>query len=192
MADLKLLTERVVEKEKAAMRKEIEETKIQAEEELQAFESEEVQKRTRQKEEIKNKAEQRYTIRKNTLEIKRRNEVLTGKQNILNAVFKEANTKLDNLDKADFKTFTLGVLNQFDEDAALTIKLGAKSAATFDKTWLDAFTGKTFIVRVSEETIANESGFIIEKDGIDYNFLFNNLIEDIKMDILPEISKELF
>lgn len=192
MADLKLLTERVVEKEKAAMRKEIEETKIQAEEELQAFESEEVQKRTRQKEEIKNKAEQRYTIRKNTLEIKRRNEVLTGKQNILNAVFKEANTKLDNLDKADFKAFTLGVLNQFDEDAALTIKLGAKSAATFDKTWLDAFTGKTFIVRVSEETIANESGFIIEKDGIDYNFLFNNLIEDIKMDILPEISKELF
>lgn len=192
MADLKLLTERVVEKEKAAMRKEIEETKIQAEEELQAFESEEVQKRTRQKEEIKNKAEQRYTIRKNTLEIKRRNEVLAGKQNILNAVFKEANTKLDNLDKADFKTFTLGVLNQFDEDAALTIKLGAKSAAIFDKTWLDAFTGKTFTVRVSEETIANESGFIIEKDGIDYNFLFNNLIEDIKMDILPEISKELF
>ncbi|GAB2478353.1 V-type ATPase subunit E [Alkalibacterium psychrotolerans] len=192
MADLKLLTERVVEKEKAAMRKEIEEAKIQAEDELQAVEAEEVQKRGRLKEEIKNKADQRYTIKKNTLEIKRRNEVLAAKQEILNAVFEEANRKLDTLNEADFKTFTLGALNQFDEGSAVTMKLGTKSAAAFDRSWVNALSDKKLTVRMSEETVANQSGFIIEKDGIDYNFLFSNLVEDARMDILPEISKELF
>ncbi|MCC5888953.1 MAG: hypothetical protein JJU01_00200 [Alkalibacterium sp.] len=192
MADLKLLTERVVEKEKAAMREEIEKTKKQAEDELQAFEAEEVQKRLRLKEEIKSKSDQRYTIKKNTLEIKRRNEVLAAKQRILHAVFEEANSKLDNLNEADFKAFTLGVLNQFDESSAVTMKLGAKSTAAFDKSWVNALSDKKLTVRISEETVANESGFVIEKDGIDYNFLFSNLVDDARMDILPEISKELF
>lgn len=192
MADLKLLTERVVEKEKAAMRKDIEEAKKQAEDELQALEVEEVEKRGRLKEEIKTKADQRYTIRKNTLEIKKRNEVLSAKQRILNAVFKKANAKLDNLNEADFKAFTLGVLNQFEDSSTVKMKLGAKSAAAFDKQWINALSDRKLTVHFSEETVANQSGFIIEKDGIDYNFLFSNLVEDARMDILPDISKELF
>ena len=87
MADLKLLTERVVEKEKAAIRKEIEEAKKQAEDEIQAAEAEEVQKRLQAKEQIKADAEHDYTIRRNTLDIRRRNEVLAVKQSILDKMF---------------------------------------------------------------------------------------------------------
>ncbi|MCC5894994.1 MAG: V-type ATP synthase subunit E [Alkalibacterium sp.] len=192
MADLKLLTERVVEKEKAAIRQEVEEAKVQAEDDVQAAEAEEVQKRAKTKEEIKASYEQEYTIRKNTLDIKRRNEVLAGKQAILTNVFKEAKFKLDHLEKEPFKAFTLNVLNQFKDEKEIHLMVGEKSVGSIDNAWLTLNKPDTLSVILSEETVPKQSGLLIEKDGIEYNFLFDALIEDARIDILPEISKELF
>lgn len=192
MADLKLLTERVVEKEKAAIRQEVEETKKQTEDDIQAFEAEEVQRRLQSKEEIKANYEQEYTIKKNTLNIKRRNDILAAKQVILTNVFEEAKLKLDHLNQESFKEFTLNVLNQFQGEREVRLKLGEKSAGAIDSTWLTSNEFNQLNVIFSEETVPKQSGLLIEKNGIEYNFLFDSLIEDAKMDILPEISKELF
>ncbi|GEN49795.1 V-type ATP synthase subunit E [Alkalibacterium pelagium] len=192
MADLKLLTERVVEKEKAAIRTEIEEAKKQAEDDIQAAEAEEVQKRLQAKEQIKADAEHDYTIRRNTLDIRRRNEVLAAKQSILNNTFKEAKYKLDNLDKETFRQFTANVLKQFTNEEQVTLKLGEKSAHSIDGAWVTANKPAELTVLVSDETVKGQSGFLIEKNGIEYNFLFDSLVEDAKTDILPDISNELF
>jgi V/A-type H+-transporting ATPase subunit E len=192
MADLKLLTERVVEKEKAAIRTEIEEAKKQAEDDIQAAEAEEVQKRLQAKEQIKADAEHDYTIRRNTLDIRRRNEVLAAKQSILNNTFKEAKYKLDNLDKETFRQFTANVLKQFINEEQVTLKLGEKSAHSIDGAWVTANKPAELTVLVSDETVKGQSGFLIEKNGIEYNFLFDSLVEDAKTDILPDISNELF
>lgn len=192
MADLKLLTERVVEKEKAAIRNEIEEAKKQAEDDIQAAEAEEVQKRLQAKEQIEADAEHDYTIRRNTLDIRRRNEVLAAKQSILNNMFKEAKDKLDKLDNETFRQFTANVLNQFDSEEQVTLKLGDKSAHSIDGTWVTANKPAELTVLVSTDTVKGQSGFLIEKNGIEYNFLFDSLVEDAKSDILPDISNELF
>lgn len=192
MADLKLLTERVVEKEKAAIRLEVEEAKKQAEDEIQALEAEEIQKRSRIKEEIKASYEQEYTIRKNTLDIKKRNEILAGKQVILTSVFREAKLKLDQLSDKSFKEFTLNVLNQFQNEKEVHLKVGEKSESSIDNEWLALNTPDQLNVILLDETVPKQSGLLIEKDGIEYNFLFDALIEDARIDILPEISKELF
>lgn len=192
MADLKLLTERVVEKEKAAIRTEIEEAKKQAEDDIQAAEAEEVQKRLQAKEQIKADAEHDYTIRRNTLDIRRRNEVLAAKQSILNNTFKEAKYKLDNLDKETFRQFTANVLKQFINEEQVTLKLGEKSAHSIDGAWVTANKPAELTVLVSDETVKGQSGVLIEKNGIEYNFLFDSLVEDAKTDILPDISNELF
>src|SRR5699024_5333640 len=90
MADLKLLTERVVEKEKAAIRKSLEQAEIKAEDDLQAFEAEEVQSKQRKKEEIDKALKREYEIKRNTLSIQKRNDLLASKQNILNKVFADS------------------------------------------------------------------------------------------------------
>ncbi|MCD8506379.1 MAG: V-type ATP synthase subunit E [Alkalibacterium thalassium] len=192
MADLKLLTERVVEKEKAAIRNEIEEAKKQAEDDIQAAEAEEVQKRLQAKEQIESDAEHDYTIRRNTLDIRRRNEVLAAKQSILDNMFKEAKNRLDNLDDETFRQFTANVLKQFDKEGQVTLKLGEKSAHSIDGTWVTSNKPAELTVLVSKDTVKGQSGFIIEKNGIEYNFLFDSLVEDARTDILPDISNELF
>lgn len=192
MADLKLLTERIVEKEKAAIRKDIEEAEKKAEDEVQAAEANAVQKRTQDKEAIKAEYDQEYTIKKNTLDIKRRNEVLAVKQELLQKVFEEAKAELDQMDPSVFKSFVAGIISRFKADEMIVVKLGEKSAAALDQEWLKANSPSTMDVRLIKETVPKKAGLLIEKDGIEYNFLFEALVEDAKMSILPNISKELF
>lgn len=192
MADLKLLTERIVEKEKAAIRDDIEKAKKEAEDDVQAAEAEAVQKRAQEKEAIKAEYQQEYTIRKNTLEIKRRNEVLAVKQDLLHKVFQEAKRELDQMDPSVFKTFVAGVIARFKSDEMISVRLGEKSADAISQHWLEANSPSTMDVRLLEETVPKRAGLLIEKDGIEYNFLFEALVEDAKMSILPDISEELF
>lgn len=192
MADLKLLTERVVEKEKAAIRERVEQAKVKAEDDLQAYEAEEVTTRQQLKEEIEEEYRREYEIKKNTLLIQKRNELLAAKQEILNKVFSDAIEELDNIDASTFQGFTKSVLNRFEEGSVLTLTLGEKSVGLLDSQWLAQNQPSHLTVQLSNDTVSNKSGLIIDKEGIDYNFLFDSLVEDIKPDILPEISNHLF
>ncbi|GAA0352248.1 V-type ATPase subunit E [Alkalibacterium iburiense] len=192
MADLKLLTERVVEKEKAAIRERVEQAKVKAEDDLQAYEAEEVTTRQQLKEEIEEEYRREYEIKKNTLLIQKRNELLAAKQELLNKVFLDAIEELDNIDALTFQGFTKSVLNRFDAGSVLTLSLGEKSADLIDRNWLSQNVPSHLTVDLSENTVSKKSGLIIEKEGIDYNFLFDSLVEDIKPEILPEISNHLF
>lgn len=192
MADLKLLTERVVEKEKAAIRERVEQAKIKAEDNLQAYEAEEVTTRRQLKEEIEEEYRREYEIKKNTLSIQKRNDLLAAKQEVLNKVFSDAIENLDNIEAPAFQEFTKSVLNRFEAGSALTLSLGEKSEGLIDSQWLSQNGPSHLTVHLSDTTVPRKSGLIIEKEGIDYNFLFDSLVEDIKPDILPEISNHLF
>ena len=46
--------------------------------------------------------------------------------------------------------------------------------------WLTALSDATVQWELSEEVVPKESGFIVAKDGLDYNFLFSALVEEIQ------------
>lgn len=127
MADLKLLTERVVEKEKAAIRQRVEEAQKDAEDEIQAARVKEEQDKIARKQAIAETAQNNYTIRKNTLEIQRRNNVLAAKQDILSKVIKDVKEEMNQISEADYKLFLAGVLNQFKHENKITLVSGEKN-----------------------------------------------------------------
>lgn len=192
MADLKLLTERVVEKEKAALRQKVEQTQVEAEDEIQASQAAEVANRQQLKDDVKAKIEREYSIKRNTLEIQKRNQILSAKQNLLSKVFVDAKEKLDTLDSKTFQTFVVSVLQQFKNENEVTLTFGEKSDNLVDSNWIKENGPDNLIVHVSDESIPNKSGLIVEKDGIDYNFIFDTLVNEVKSDILSDISNELF
>ncbi len=192
MTDLKLLTERLVEKEKAAISKRVEEANTKVEAEIQTLEAEELQRKQQIIDEIRVKSQREYEIKKNTLEIQRRNDLLSAKQKVLNRVFADAKETLDQIDSKTFQDFALRVLNQFDSGSELTLTLGQKSAHMIDGNWLSQQSFGNVTVHLSAQTIPNKSGLIVEKEGIDYNFLFDSLVEDMKAEMLSQISNELF
>ena len=45
---------------------------------------------------------------------------------------------------------------------------------------------------ISDQTIQRSSGFIVEQDGIEYNYIFEDLIKEIEPELKVDISKEVF
>lgn len=192
MADLKLLTERVVEKEKAVLRQRVEQAKAEAEKDIEASQAAEVAARQQQKDAVKEKVEKEYNIKTNTLKIKKRDKILSAKQNILNKIFVDANHSLNNLDEKTFQTFVLNVLRRFENEKEVTLIFGEQSKDLVSVAWVKANAPQNLVVHVSDDSIPNKSGLIVEKDGIDYNFIFDTLVDEIKSDVLSEVSNELF
>lgn len=192
MADLKLLTERVVEKEKTVLRESVAQAKVEAEKDIQASQAAEVAARQQQKDEVNEKVENEYNIKTNTLQIKKRDNILAAKQNLLSKIFVDAKDKLYNLDEKTFQTFVVNVLHRFENEKEVTLMFGERSKDLVTSSWIKANAPQNLTVHVSDEFIANKSGLIVEKDGIDYNFIFDTLVEEIKGDVLSEISNELF
>lgn len=192
MADLKLLTERVVEKEKAAIRQDVEDERKKAEDEIQAARAKAEQEKHERKQAIDDELAREYSIRKNTLDIQKRNQILEQKQNVLAKVIQDVKKRLADTDQATFQSFLQGVLNQFEGQGQVNLVLGEASKGLVDQEWLNQQAISELTVTLKEETIKNEAGAIIQKDGVEYNFLFSELVDDKRTELLPSISNELF
>ena len=47
-------------------------------------------------------------------------------------------------------------------------------------------------VAISEEVVKNKAGFILQQDGIDYNFCFDELINELKKEFSPQLATLAF
>lgn len=67
-----------------------------------------------------------------------------------------------------------------------------KTVNLVDQAWINETTDPELVATLSNETISDEAGVLVQKDGIEYNFLFDALIDDAKSELIPIITKELF
>lgn len=192
MADLEKITKQVIDKEKASLNSQIEEERRAADEEIQEAKAQAEDKKAKQKERIDQEVFNQYDIEQNSIAINKRNEKLKLKQELIDRVLSMTQEKLDQVDQEAFKSYTQGVLNQFSQDGKFSLVLGEKSKDLIDETWLSSLNLGNLDLSLSERTIANESGFILEDESIEYNFLFSELIKNSRNDLVRQINQELF
>lgn len=192
MADLEKITKQVIDKEKASLNSQIEEERRAADEEIQEAKAQAEDKKAKQKERIDQEVFNQYDIEQNSIAINKRNEKLKLKQELIDRVLTMTQEKLDQVDQEAFKSYTQGVLNQFSQDGKFSLVLGEKSKDLIDETWLSSLNLGNLDLSLSERTIANESGFILEDESIEYNFLFSELIKNSRNDLVRQINQELF
>lgn len=192
MADLEKITKQVIDKEKASLNSQIEEERRAADEEIQEAKARAEDKKAKQKERIDQEVFNQYDIEQNSIAINKRNEKLKLKQELIDRVLTMTQEKLDQVDQEAFKSYTQGVLNQFSQDGKFSLVLGEKSKDLIDETWLSSLNLGNLDLSLSERTIANESGFILEDESIEYNFLFSELIKNSRNDLVRQINQELF
>jgi V/A-type H+-transporting ATPase subunit E len=192
MADLKLLTERVVEKEKTAIRQRVEEARENAEDEIQAARAKEEQDKIVRKQTIDEQTQQKYKIRLNTLEVQKRNNILAAKQRVLSKVLEDANQELNQIQAPAFKKFLADILTQFKTEGSVELLLGEKTSGLVSQEWIDETTGTQLQATLSNETVDDKAGVLVQKEGVEYNFMFDALIEDSRSELIRIIAKELF
>lgn len=192
MADLDLITQQVIEKEKKSLANKVEEERQKAEEEIQNAKESAQEKQAKQSERIDQDVLNQYEIDQNSISINERNEKLKIKQTYIEKVFSEVQVKMDQVDQATFKQFTEGVLEKFSNHEKLSLVLGEKSKGLIDREWLESLNLSHLDISLSEHTVPNESGFLLEDESVEFNFLFSELIKNSKNDYIRKIDRELF
>lgn len=189
MAKINELVEQVVRKETQAYQEKVEakraETKQALTDKQQALQADLVAEKSKVDEQLNT----RYQITHQSQKIAHRDQLLREKQTLLNKVFSLAEDQLNNLSAEDFKAFVTEVLTQFKGQGDLMVKLGEHSQGLLDQGWLDSVAIEGINVQLSEELVPQNGGFILEKSGIQYNFLSDTLIQDAKQRLTVEISK---
>ncbi|HFU4921449.1 TPA: ATPase V [Enterococcus faecium] len=178
------------EQERAALEQE-ERMKID-----QSFEQKRTQVETehqKQKEKQIELLEKKYRQLRNRQQVEVRQENLNAKQEFLRRLFADAVTEMENWDESEQIQFIKNALYSLPLTGKVAFIAGEKSAAYLSQTLLDEWNNELpFMMVLSDETVADQAGFLINDQGVQYNFLFSSLVQDIQGTMSFEIANQLF
>lgn len=178
------------EQERAALEQE-ERMKIE-----QNFEQKRTQVETehqKQKEKQIELLEKKYRQLRNRQQVEVRQENLNAKQEFLRRLFADAVTEMENWDESEQIQFIKNALYSLPLTGKVAFIAGEKSAAYLSQTLLDEWNNELpFMMVLSDETVADQAGFLINDQGVQYNFLFSSLVQDIQGTMSFEIANQLF
>ncbi|NTR31875.1 ATPase V [Enterococcus faecium] len=178
------------EQERAALEQE-ERMKID-----QNFEQKRTQVETehqKQKEKQIELLEKKYRQLRNRQQVEVRQENLNAKQEFLRRLFADAITEMENWDESEQIQFIKNALYSLPLTGKVAFIAGEKSAAYLSQTLLDEWNNELpFMMVLSDETVADQAGFLINDQGVQYNFLFSSLVQDIQGTMSFEIANQLF
>ncbi|HCC4649277.1 TPA: ATPase V [Enterococcus faecium] len=178
------------EQERAALEQE-ERMKID-----QNFEQKRTQVETehqKQKEKQIELLEKKYRQLRNRQQVEVRQENLNAKQEFLRRLFADAVTEMEKWDESEQIQFIKNALYSLPLTGKVAFIAGEKSAAYLSQTLLDEWNNELpFMMVLSDETVADQAGFLINDQGVQYNFLFSSLVQDIQGTMSFEIANQLF
>ena len=193
MSDLKLITDRIIEKKKAEIQEKIRQTELEAKETIALAEVKLEEEKIKQMKLIDSRLAEDFEKNKNSLENQRRNEILAEKQHFLSAIFEDAQTTMEQWSESEFQQFLLSVLVQFNSLDKIVLDIGEGSKNKVSESWITEVVQKSLPVNLTDKTISKKTGFIIkDQTGIQYNYLFDSLITEIRNQLIPSVSKKLF
>ena len=108
-------------------------------------------------------------------------------------LFADAVTEMENWDESEQIQFIKNALYSLPLTGKVAFIAGEKSAAYLSQTLLDEWNNELpFMMVLSDETVADQAGFLINDQGVQYNFLFSSLVQDIQGTMSFEIANQLF
>ena len=131
-------------------------------------------------------------------ELRSRNEKLTAKQAVIDKVFEKSIEKICKMSDQEIKEFIKNKIVNADVVGDETIILNEKGNKLVDANLLKEINsellakGKKGELTISKEVRNFKGGFILEKDGIEINNTFEDLVNSERDDLEFEVAKVLF
>ena len=192
MAELKLMIERISEREKNAIRNKLASAEKKAELEIKSAKDAAEKKLESEKERILKEFDYEFSMKENTEDVNYRNAVLREKQKVIQKTFKDSLSKLNEISTEDFMKIVATALENVDVTQSVSLFLGERTNDLFDNEWLGNHLPWNHHVRLEQETVKNKAGILVRRDNIDYNYFFEELIKEHQQELLPHLTNELF
>lgn len=192
MEDIKVLSEQILTRAKKQGQMKLDDYQKVAEAKLKETREKIEESEKRQKEQIIQQLNNDYERQTQTMKNKQRNQILAKKQELLNTVFDQAATELEKLNDIQFSQLLSGVLSKIDAKKEWSLVPGELSIELMQSDQIKNILTQYSFVTVSDQTINNKAGFILDQGGINYNFCFDALINELKRDFSPQLATLAF
>ncbi len=149
-------------------------------------------------EKAKMEAKTRHERIVSSAELKARNEKLAAKQSVIDSVFENSIEELCKMSDDDMKKFIKDMILNSDIAGDEKIILNEKGKSILDGTLLVQINselkskGKKGELTISKEVRNFKGGFILEKDGIEINNTFEDLVNSSRDELESEVANVLF
>lgn len=116
-----------------------------------------------------------------TIATETKQAILMAQQQQLFSLFDDAVTTMTNWSQSQFDRFFNGVVQQLP-NGTYTLICGQ---LTPQPTQLPSF------IKLSSQRLANEAGFVFENDTMTFNYLYRQLVEEVKQSYMQTLVKQL-
>lgn len=137
--------------------------------------------------------ERNYRQLRNRQQVESRQQTLNEKQNFLQRLFTEATTQLESQPKEAQIDLMTEMLHTLTLKGQVRLILGEKTVDHVSLELIDKWNNELpFELVLDEEVIEKQAGFLIDDQGVQYNFLYRNLIREVEETMRFEIAQQLF
>lgn len=137
--------------------------------------------------------ERNYRQLRNRQQVESRQQTLNEKQNFLQRLFTEATTQLEGQPKEAQIYLMTEMLHTLTLTGQVRLILGEKTVDHVSLELIDKWNNELpFELVLDEEVIEKQAGFLIDDQGVQYNFLYRNLIREVEETMRFEIAQQLF
>lgn len=121
----------------------------------------------------------------------RRQTSLTSKQAILTELFSSAIDAMNNWDREKQLEFLHQVLSKYENEAT-ELQLAEMTDRVLSNEDKEALLSQYPHLKLSEETISGEGGFVLTQGEVIYNYIYKRLVEETKKDFNTEVANHIF
>ena len=151
------------------------------------LEEQEVAKKTQ----LKQRAKQLWDKEKQSLVNASKKEILQEKRRLLDSVFDEVYSLMSGWSGVTLVQFIQSAVAQLPKQGKITLVLGEATASQLSQEDIHQLTNASEL-EVSQTTLKQKVGFVLQQSGIEYNYLFDALLKDLKQEYSPELAKKAF
>ena len=146
----------------------------------------------KQREVLKKHNEHEYSRRLEYLRSRMNRELLIYQHELIGEIFNMAVEKLKHVSDDEFTGMFMSAAKGLE--GRYTLYLGELSKGRLDSAALKGALGANagLDIEISPETIPKKSGFVLSNDRVEYDHLFENLVEDMKSERIAAIMKDVF
>ena len=143
------------------------------------------------KTQLKQRAKQLWDKEKQSLVNASKKEILQEKRRLLDSVFDEVYSLMSGWSGVTLVQFIQSAVAQLPKQEKITLVLGEATASQLSQEDIHQLTN-TSELEVSQTTLKQKVGFVLQQSGIEYNYLFDAILKDLKQEYSPELAKKAF
>ncbi|MDT2737895.1 hypothetical protein P7H00_12320 [Enterococcus pseudoavium] len=134
-----------------------------------------------------------YKQATNRRQVTQKQMILNQKQAILERVFAAAVKRMEDWTPEEQRAFAHNALLKLDLSGELVFLPGEKSQTIFNEDWLNEQNkALSYRLTLGATTVSNQAGFLLDKTGVQYNFLYQSLVREIQENESFQIAQTLF